>query len=77
MFLANNQDAKDTDMSTCILTANIENIYIRNTCIGNTYAVSIAIRCFDIGSDYIRDICIRKTFVKGVKLRTLAKSGVI
>ena len=59
------------------MTADIESICAKDTCIGSTCAVGTWIGCAGIGSACTRSICARGVFAGDVKLRALARLGVI
>ena len=61
---------------TYIMAANIRSNYTRNTCIGNTYAISTRIACASVGDACTRGICARSTFVWSVEPRVLAGWGI-
>ena len=48
-------------------------IYAKDICIGNTYAMDIGIRYFDIGDACSKVIYIKSASVKGVEPKVLAE----
>ena len=55
----------------------MKSIYVRNTCIGNTYAVDTYIKYASFGGACTRFICAKRTLIGNIELRALAGSRVI
>lgn len=73
LCLTGSDNAKSINKNAYIITANIKNIYARNTFIGITYIMGIWIEFAGIGNAYTEVICIKNAFIRGVELRILAR----
>lgn len=77
LCLAGNKGTKNIDKNACIIVTNIRNTCTKNTCISSTCTVNIWIRYTGIRNACTGYIYDRNTFVENIKLKALARLGVI
>ena len=77
LYLASDEDTKNTNRDIYIIAINIGNTYAINICISSIYAIGIWIRYASIRDTYIRYIYAKNFFIKDVELKILARLEVI